>query len=73
MTPDPEQTRYHVYRVVAGEPIEVASTSRDGIGLALVTLRDEGQLTDDDRVGILDRRDDDEHGRWVVNPFGVGA
>ena len=46
----------------------IAETSRDGIGTCLATLRDEGQITDDTRVGILDR----ETRIWLVNPWARG-
>lgn len=69
MTPNPEDTRYRIYTLVDGVPEELARTSRDGIGLCLVTLREEEQITNDDRVGILDRIDDDATGTWLLNPF----
>lgn len=46
----------------------IAETSRDGIGGCLATLREEGDLTDDSRVGILDRLDR----VWLVNPWARG-
>lgn len=70
---DPELSRYRVYRVDAGEPVELARTSRDGLGMTLVALREEGEFTTDDAVGILDRLDDDRPGRWIVNPYGGRA
>jgi hypothetical protein len=46
----------------------IAETSLGGIGLTLQTLRDEGDLTNDSRVGILDR----ETRSWLVNPWARG-
>ena len=49
---------------------ELMSTpTLDGIGQMLALLRDEGEITDDTRVGILDRVD----GRWIVNPWAKGT
>jgi hypothetical protein len=73
--------RYAIYSVVpqwdrtdeVGEHVagrkRLAETSLQGIGSCLVTLRNEGQLTNDSRVGILDRLDR----TWIVNPWAVGS
>lgn len=68
--------RYAIYAVGAmrdddgGRPRHrIAETSRDGIGLALVTLRDEGEYGDDSRIGIFDR----ETRTWIVNPWAKGT
>lgn len=45
----------------------IAETSLSGIGLCLLTLREEGQFGNADRVGILDRR----AGQWLIYPGGV--
>jgi len=68
---DPELSRFRVYVLRDGEPHELCSTNRDGLGLALTTMHEEGDLTDDDRVGILDRVEG-ETGTWIVNPWAVG-
>lgn len=68
----PEGERYEIYarrEVIDGalhkmRNIHVASTSRDGIGLALVTLTDERQLFPGERIGIFDQWG----GRWLVAP-----
>jgi hypothetical protein len=69
----------HIYalrRVDAGpmgaektEPFEVASCFDDSLTFALRTLVEEGQLTADSRVGILDRPDSEARGVWLVNPW----
>lgn len=66
--------RYRIYSVSRrsvgmGDVLhDLADTSQDGIGLTLVTLRDEEQITNDTRVGILDR----ETRQWLVNPWAKG-
>jgi hypothetical protein len=72
--------RYAIYSIIpargfrgGGERLErerreIATTSAEGIGVCLVTLRDEGQITNNSRVGILDR----ETRQWVINPWGKG-
>jgi hypothetical protein len=58
-----EESRYAIYSVrpmPAGDRPTVArkrlaETSLDGIGVCLRTLREDGDLTDNSRVGILDR------------------
>jgi len=60
-----------VSAIVDGRPgrphVVIATTSEEGLGLTLRTLREEGQL-DDVVIGILDRwglgRD-----RWLVDPW----
>ena len=47
---------------------QLADTSLQGIGTCLVTLRADGEISNDDKVGIRDRI---EH-KWIVNPYGVG-
>lgn len=48
-----------------GERERVAECSVQALGLCLLTLRDEGQLTHTSRVGVLDR----DLRRWVINPW----
>jgi hypothetical protein len=69
----PEQ-RYRVYSVdpgkVAKQSLRLLATAPDpaGFGVAIATLRVEGDITDNTRVGVLDgiRRE------WVVNPWARG-
>jgi hypothetical protein len=67
-----DESRYGVYRLgppqtgLRGrEPIQVVTCGEDDIGFTLVTLREEGDLTEHDRVGILDGFT----GEWLLNPF----
>lgn len=68
--------RYAIYAVRLGMRRRIAETSRDGIGLALVSLRsldpdglpDPGgseDFTDRDAIGIFDR----QTRKWIVNPW----
>lgn len=77
-TPHPSgNDRYAIYAVcieqgdvaISTSTLRLAETSLLGIGLTLVTLDDEGEITDDTRVGILDR----ETRHWIVNPWAKGA
>lgn len=64
--------RYRIYRVVGGEQQVVATTdTAEGVGLALVTLAEEGEWMDA-RVGVLDKPDESKPGRWLVNPYAHG-
>lgn len=72
---DGEESRYAIYSVdVSNTPRShldrkrIAETSLDGIGLCLSTLRAEGDLSADSRVGIFDRLDR----TWLVNPWARG-
>lgn len=61
------------YAVRGGDPYPVAAvTDHDALGLMLTTLRAEGQLDDNDRVGLLLRANDDEVGTWLINPYAKG-
>lgn len=65
-----DEGRYRIYRLEDGEPALIAEApTYGGLGLALVTLAEEGDITSDDRVGILDRPDRAKPGRWIVNPW----
>lgn len=68
--------RYRIYRVGSdGLPHEIASTeTREGIGVALVTLRDEGEWGDHDAIGVRDTEplQRGPTGRWIVNPYARG-
>lgn len=67
-----EGREYRIYVLRDGQPQLLGETSKDGVGTALVTLFNDGEWNDDDRVGILFREHEDETGIWIVNPFGVG-
>lgn len=46
----------------------LCATSKDGIGTALVDLREHGEITNDTRVGIRDAVER----TWIVNPWAKG-
>jgi hypothetical protein len=57
--------RYALYTIRKGQRRRVAETDQDGLGCCIVTLHMEGDITDLDSFGILDR-----HQRtWIDNPF----
>lgn len=70
---DDESDRYAIYIswpiVNSGGEVNrkrLCETSLDGIGLALKTMIDEGEINQErDRVGILDR----VTRLWLINPF----
>ena len=78
------EERYRIYILRPdGAPHCVATTpDAQGVGLVLVTLAAEGEITTDDRVGILDATGDGDDwvhtpaeatsGTWIVNPYGRG-
>lgn len=51
------------------EPRCVATCEDDAVIFALRNLREEEQIEPGDCVGILERREDEETGRWLVNPW----
>lgn len=75
-----EESRYGIYvlrRVMAYgtytvgtrlAPALLSSTSKEGIGVAIVEHRADGDITDQTPVGILDGIE----GRWVVSPYARG-
>lgn len=73
--PQGEDDRYAIYvvfltsRVHGIDRARLAETSRDGIGTTLCTLREEEQISNDSRVGILDRQER----TWIVNPWARGS
>ncbi len=69
--PRDEDNRFRLYVVRGGERRLLATgPTGESIGCALVTLKAEGEWTDEDRVGILDTLGrDDVPGSWVVNPY----
>jgi hypothetical protein len=71
-----ERSRYHLYRLRAGELTSLATTdSPAGIGVMLCTLHEDGEFDrPDDSVGILDTgaRGYDKPGVWLVHPFALG-
>lgn len=46
----------------------IATCDLDSLGFCLLTLREEGQIEDQDHVGIM-YRPSIEPGFWIVNPF----
>lgn len=72
--PRDEQNRYRIYRLRRCRlEVMVTMPTPEGIGLALVTLTDEGEFDSYDAVGVLDthgRRD--IAGTWIVNPYATG-
>lgn len=57
--------RYRIVRRTDDGPVTIASTpTREGIGIALCTLAEEGALQDQ-AIGILDSN---SH-TWIVNPW----
>lgn len=70
---------YGVYEVTGGHlgpqpaPRLIASCDGDSLAFTLDTLRAEGQIDGDTRLGILVRCDGDvAPGRWLVNPYARG-
>lgn len=53
-------------------PEEIASCDGDSLAFTLDTLRAEGQINDDARIGILYRPDPERPGIWIVNPYARG-
>jgi hypothetical protein len=72
VTPDPQDTRYHVYVLREGELIALSSTSKDGLGTALVQHFEDGEFGHDASIGILDRLEGGK-GRWIANPWAGGS
>lgn len=69
--------RFHIYAVPPigrrdNAPRLLATTDRDGIGTALVTLADEGEF-EGSRIGVLERSPEEERGRWIINPYGPNS
>lgn len=67
--------RYRVYALADAthrpdDGLQLLATAPDaqGLGLALITLREEGQITHNTRVGVKD----DVLRKWIVNPFAKG-
>lgn len=60
------EERYEVVELVGKQRRRVASApDGQGVGLALVTLSEEGTLTSDSVIGVLDT----ETHKWIVNPY----
>lgn len=55
-----------------GSPKQIAACDGDSLAFTLDTLREEGQITEDSRIGILYRPDPEQPGRWLVNPYANG-
>jgi hypothetical protein len=71
-----ERSRYHLYRLRAGELTSLATTDTPGgVGVMLCILHEDGEFDrPDDSVGILDTgaRGYDKPGMWLVHPFALG-
>lgn len=68
--------RYRLYRVSADALLELVATvgSPEAVGLALITLGEEGEFPAGTCVGILDTHGTpDQNGTWVLNPFNPRA
>jgi hypothetical protein len=72
---DREEQRYAVYAVVIARDgshpaqLEIGSTpTLEGIGVGLQLWRDEGEITNDTRIGVLDR----VARSWLINPYASG-
>jgi hypothetical protein len=70
-----EESRYAIYSLRRDAPAyppeersRLAETSLDGIGVTIRTLREDGDVSDDTRVGVFDRLTRD----WLVNPWAKG-
>lgn len=67
--------RYRLYLLRPGETRAtcVATTpTREGIGVALVQLKEDGDLTGDELVGVLDACPggvEGVAGEWIANPY----
>lgn len=66
--------KYIAYILRGGEPHELAwADEPEAVGLMLETLHAEGDITDNDRVGLLRRDEDEQPGTWIINPYAKGA
>ena len=73
LDPRDERNRYRIYRLRKGELELLATTATSGgVGLAVVTLADEGEFGYDDCLGVLDGLGGRKRGRWLSNPFATG-
>lgn len=66
--PQGDDDRYAIYALRAGGHRRMAETSIEGVGLCLLTLREENEFDQHDRIGILDRL----ARTWLVNPWARG-
>ncbi len=57
-----------VYVLRDNQPHQLAECEDESLAFTLRTLRDEGQITTE-AVGVLDKPDADERGRWLLDPF----
>jgi hypothetical protein len=74
---DREEQRYVLYEIRQNAsvdglwdgPFEIAATpTLEGIGRMIDLLREEEQITNDSRVGLLDRVER----KWLINPYARG-
>lgn len=69
---------YLVYEVTgsvvgpSAAPKQLAGCHGDSLAFTLDTLREEGQIDDDTRIGILYRPDPEQPGVWLINPYARG-
>lgn len=63
----PDEERYRIYQVRDADELVLVATAPTpaAVGMALVTLSDEGEFGDGSRVGVLDS----ERRRWIVLPW----
>lgn len=62
--------QYRISRRTAHGDLEIVATcgTKEAIGVALVTLGEEGEF-DGCTVGVLHKPFEDKPGTWIVNPF----
>lgn len=73
---DPRQ-RFRPYRLRGRQQDWLAAAgcpTQDGVGTMLLTLKEDGEFTDNDRVGILDTAawEEGEAATWLINPHATG-
>lgn len=67
--PSTPATRMRIYTRVGGDLRCIAACAdAESLGVALVTLAADGEF-DGKLVGVMDRPDADEPGRWLFRPF----
>lgn len=68
-----DEEQFAVYTIRGGELVELAMTSKEGIGVTVTTLVAEGEFRDiagrQRPLGIRDRA----NCTWVIDPFALGA
>lgn len=64
---------WHVYAREEDGPRHIATTNEEGLATTLKLLREEGQIDDDMRIGVLHRPFPSRPGTWIINPYAKGA